>query len=208
MNNQLKSFFESRGILHERTVPYVPQQNGFVERDMRTVKEAAKTILNRSKLDKDLWAEAINCTIYTLNRVINSSNQISTPYEQWFGRKPNLKNLHIFGEVAILKKLDGNNKGFWDKKGTEAVFVGYTERFNTFRFLQGSKVVESCDATFLNKMHDNSVIETIVDEESCWVSDSQFNNLNDDLEQSSPYEPASSHDTGCPKKNDSVLLRP
>lgn len=47
VNQDLSSFLKSKGIMHETSVPYVPAQNGFIERDMRTIKEAAKKCLTR-----------------------------------------------------------------------------------------------------------------------------------------------------------------
>lgn len=38
----LKSYFESKGIKHEFTVAYTPEQNGAIERENRTVVEAAR----------------------------------------------------------------------------------------------------------------------------------------------------------------------
>lgn len=104
LNSDLKNYLQSRGILHEKSVPYAPAQNGFIGREIRTVKEAAKTMLNQSKLDKHFWPEAIACAVYTLNRVINSANKLQTPFELWYGVKPSVKNLRIFGELAVLKK--------------------------------------------------------------------------------------------------------
>lgn len=169
-NNEITSFFENRGIIHEKSVPYVPMQNGFIERDIRTVKEAAKSMLNKSNVNKNLWPEAVNCAIYTLNRVLNSSNSSKTPYELWFGSSPNVNNLRIFGEKAIIKKNTHQQSDSWDTKGSEAMFLGYTDRSNTYRFLQNDKIVISCNVTFLNKMWNQQVLNNDVHEpDEFWV---------------------------------------
>lgn len=152
VNNDLQQFLTARGIIHDTSAPRVPAQNGFIERDIRSVKEAARTMLNESKLDKSMWPFAVSCAVYTLNRVINSANNQMTPFELWFKTKPNVKNLRIFGELAILKKPDQQMKS-WDEKGSKAVFIGYTNRFNTYFFLKNNKVEKFCDAVFLNKIY-------------------------------------------------------
>lgn len=174
-NTTVKSFLESRGILHHKSAPYTPMQNGYIERDFRTVKESTKTLLHNSKLDKRLWSEAMNCSIYALNRSINTANQNVTPYELWFQKKPSVKNLHVFGEAAIL--LDQKTQETsWHSKGKKVTFVGYTDLFNTFRFLDEMKIIISCDVVFLNKFHYevNDKLEDInlkdtYDEEEIWI---------------------------------------
>lgn len=152
VNEDLAAFFSERGIIHEKSVAYVAEQNGYIERDIRTIKESAKTMLNKSGLDKNLWPEAVNCAIHTVNRVVNSSNQLKTPYEGWFKKKPSVKNLRIFGEVAIVKKPDRQVTGSWDQKGKKAIFIGYTDRANTYRFLVDNNIVIACDVVFLNQL--------------------------------------------------------
>ncbi|GJZ27312.1 retrovirus-related pol polyprotein from transposon TNT 1-94 [Tanacetum coccineum] len=47
------------GIFHQKSVPRTPQQNGVVERQNRTLVEAARTMLIFSKALMFLWAEAV-----------------------------------------------------------------------------------------------------------------------------------------------------
>lgn len=71
INKEIKESLEQKGIRHQRTVVYTPQQNGRAEREMRTLVEAARTLLNgRKKMDKTFWAEAINATTYTLTEQV------------------------------------------------------------------------------------------------------------------------------------------
>jgi len=171
VNKDLEEFLNHRGIIHDRSAPNVPNQNWFIERDKRTIKESAKTMLNRSKIGKDLWPEAISCAVYSLNRVMNARID-KTLYEQWFNRKPDVSNLRVFGEEAILKKQTNMLGHSWDEKGVRVKFVNYTDRFNTYRFLQNNKIVVSCDWVFLNKKceddHGNAATSLECDE--FWTS--------------------------------------
>ncbi|GJU23985.1 retrovirus-related pol polyprotein from transposon TNT 1-94 [Tanacetum coccineum] len=67
VNKDLIVYYESVGITHEKTVPRTPQQNGFVERQNRTLVEAARTMLIFSKAPLFLWAEAVATACYTQN---------------------------------------------------------------------------------------------------------------------------------------------
>jgi hypothetical protein len=67
--------------VHQLIVPYSPQQNGVLERKNMTVMEMTRCILFEKKLPKFLWAEAINTSVYLLNRLPTMSVQDRTPLE-------------------------------------------------------------------------------------------------------------------------------
>lgn len=149
-NSNLNSFLQQHGIIHQKSAAATPQQNGYIERDIRTVAEAAKSIRIRAKLPDPFWAEAIANVVYTLNRVVNSTNRMKTPFELRFNRKPSLKNIHRFGQFAIVY-VQERYRDKLDKKGNKMVFVGYTDLFNTFRFIDPNtnRLHISCDAVFI-----------------------------------------------------------
>nr|GEV44566.1 hypothetical protein [Tanacetum cinerariifolium] len=59
VNHTMTEYYERIGIVHQKTVPRTPQQNGVVERQNRTLVEAARTMLIFSKASMFLWAEAV-----------------------------------------------------------------------------------------------------------------------------------------------------
>jgi hypothetical protein len=67
--------------VHQLIVPYSPQQNGVSERKNRTVMKMTMCILFEKKLPKFLWAEAVNTSVYLLNRLPTKSVQDRTPLE-------------------------------------------------------------------------------------------------------------------------------
>nr|GFB50519.1 putative ribonuclease H-like domain-containing protein [Tanacetum cinerariifolium] len=60
VNQTLREFYESIGILHQTSVARTPQRNDIVKRRNRTLVEAARTMLIFSKASLFLWAKAIN----------------------------------------------------------------------------------------------------------------------------------------------------
>ena len=50
VNKDVSTLLTQRGIRHERTVPYTPQQNGAAEREMRTIVEASRTMIYAKNL--------------------------------------------------------------------------------------------------------------------------------------------------------------
>jgi transposase InsO family protein len=61
-NSQIKGFLE-KGIKHEFSSPYTPQQNSVVERKNRTLMDMARTMLEKYKTSDRFWAEAINTAV-------------------------------------------------------------------------------------------------------------------------------------------------
>lgn len=103
-NERMSSFMASRGITLETSVPYVHEQNGRAEREIRTIVESARTMLTAKNLPKKLWAEAVNTAVYILNRCLSSQTSNTTPFEQWYKRKPDLSHhLRIFGSDAYTQ---------------------------------------------------------------------------------------------------------
>ncbi|KAG9509473.1 hypothetical protein GZH46_02007, partial [Fragariocoptes setiger] len=148
IKNEVKSiisrsdFLADRGIEHVQSTPYTAQQNGFIEREVRTVTGTARTMLHKSGLPESLWAEALNTAVYILNRVMKR-NATCTPYELWFGKRL---------DHAVILKPNHKQTTKFGQKGDKVVFVGYTDQFNTFRFYEpdNHSVVTSCDVKFLD----------------------------------------------------------
>ncbi|KMQ85187.1 retrovirus-related pol polyprotein from transposon tnt 1-94, partial [Lasius niger] len=101
VNNEMKQLTNRLGIRHQRTVTYTPEQNGSAERNNRTLKEAG--LMLGGGFRAEFWAEAVNTAVNTLNRTGMSSVKGVTPLELWFQRKPDIKDLHIFGEEVFVR---------------------------------------------------------------------------------------------------------
>lgn len=71
------------------------------ERANSTIIEGARCLLHANHLPLHLGGRAISCTVYTLNRVITKAAP-NTPYHNWFGNKPDVSNLYIFGSKAYI----------------------------------------------------------------------------------------------------------
>lgn len=150
VNADMKKICSEAGIVHEKTVPYTPQQNGVSERMNRTLVERARCMLSDGDLEKELWAEAVHHAAYLINRSVNRSVD-STPEEIWSKRKPDLLTLKIFGNPAMVQ-VPKVKRSKWDPKSIEVQFVGYADNQKAFRFYDATskKIIVSRDATFLN----------------------------------------------------------
>nr|GFB50295.1 retrovirus-related Pol polyprotein from transposon TNT 1-94 [Tanacetum cinerariifolium] len=117
----MTEYYERIGIFHQKTVPRTPQQNGVVERQNRTLIEAAQTMLIFSKAPMFLWAEAVATACYTQNRSLIHTRHHKTPYELVHNKKPDL----IFFRVFDLGKLQPT--------ADTGIFVGYAPSRKGYR---------------------------------------------------------------------------
>jgi hypothetical protein len=131
---------ENFGVEWEPTAPYNPNQNGVAERCFRTLFERARAILADSKLPANQWGEAISTITYLKNRSPTTALKGITPYQAWYGKKPDLSNLHVFGSVAY-HHVEGDRRKL-DDKSLRCRFLGYSE-INQFRLWTGNKVIVS-----------------------------------------------------------------
>ncbi|KAI3745001.1 hypothetical protein L1987_58101 [Smallanthus sonchifolius] len=131
-NSKMGLFCLQKGIHHEFSAPYVPQQNSVVERKNRTLVETARTMLADSKLPVNFWAEAVNIACHVLNRVLTVKRHNKTCYELLNNRKPNLEYLLPFGNPCTLLKVRDVPTKF-SAKAIEGIFLGYVANSTTKR---------------------------------------------------------------------------
>lgn len=158
----LKSFLRKEGILLQQTAPYSPQQNGKAERMNRSLIEMTRCLLRDANLDKRYWGEAIHTANYLLNRLPCSATN-RTPYELWYGEKPEYKHLRIFGSIAYVHVPKEKRKKL-DQKSQRMIFVGYADGRKAYRFLdpKTDNVMISRDAKFVEEFSRAECIREVV----------------------------------------------
>ncbi|KAI1001629.1 hypothetical protein K3495_g6574 [Podosphaera aphanis] len=100
-NKAVKSYFNSKGIVHEFSPPYEHERNGIAERFNQTITTMARTmIINQNP---NLWAEAISTACYLKNRLPHSRFPTGiTPYEALYKEKPSINHLQPFGTKCYI----------------------------------------------------------------------------------------------------------
>ncbi|CAI7772686.1 unnamed protein product [Closterium sp. NIES-54] len=91
LGKQFTDFVNGKGIVHDLTCPYTPQQNGMAEREMRTVVESVQTMLLHMGVQHHWWHLALRQAIWVRNCLERSTLQPgTTPYQLLTGKKPDL----------------------------------------------------------------------------------------------------------------------
>ena len=151
ISHDFKAYLAEKGIIHDTSSLYTPEQNGLVEKDNCQIVETARSmLLSREGLPKALWAEVAACAILVLN--CSSTRTLSqgiTPMERWTGVKPNISHLKVFGVDAYRHVLKSQHSKL-DAKSTKLIFVGYCDRTKGYRLFDPvtRKISISTDVDF------------------------------------------------------------
>ena len=98
-NMMLKEF----GYVVEPTGADSPSQNGGAEIYNNTLAVKVRTLLYGSGLSAKFWSAALLHAVYLHNRLVHSATG-KTPYEGWYGRKPDVTHLKTFGSRVCVKR--------------------------------------------------------------------------------------------------------
>ncbi|CAI7734818.1 unnamed protein product [Closterium sp. NIES-53] len=91
LGKKFTDLVEDKGILHNLTCPYTPQQNGMAEREMHTVVEAVQMMLLHMGVKHYWWHLALRHAIWVRNCLKWASLPPRTmPYELLFEKKSDL----------------------------------------------------------------------------------------------------------------------
>ena len=148
-SKDFQAYVQHKGIRHELTSSYSPEQNYVIERDNRTVVKCACNMLHHRSLPLELWGEAVNTTIYILNRVSSRTLHGATPFTEWYAEPPDVIYFREFGSLCyghIPKQIQQK----LDSKAREGLFVGYCTTAKAYRLwcLSKHKIIISRDDIF------------------------------------------------------------
>lgn len=162
VNKKMDELFENNGIIHQKTIPYTPQQNGVAERYNRTILERVRCMLIDSGLDNIFWAEAAQTAVYLIN-AIPKGNNTKSANELWDGKQIDLNKLRIFGETAMVH-IPGEKRKKLDEKSEEGIFLGYEPNGYRIYIKSSKRVTIAKDVVFIG---DKKNLDG--DEEKCLV---------------------------------------
>ncbi|KAJ0805739.1 putative RNA-directed DNA polymerase [Helianthus annuus] len=130
INNQMSMFCKEKGIIHQTSCVYTPQQNGVVERKHRHLLNTARTLMLPSS-------------------VLNGKS----PYELMFNFKPSLSHLRNFGCLCFSTIVNEPDKFAYH--ADKCVLIGYSNVKKGYKLwnLDESKVFFSRDVKFYENVY-------------------------------------------------------
>jgi hypothetical protein len=147
VNETLGSYFKQKGITHQRSAPYSPQQNGRAERLNRTLMEKTRAMLGEAGLPQEMWGEAVATANFVRNRSPVTGKD-KTPWELFFGRRPDVSILRTFGCRAYVH-IPKEKRTKLDNISDPGIMIGYMPGGNGYRIMMDDgHIVTSRDVVF------------------------------------------------------------
>ncbi|CAI7857259.1 unnamed protein product [Closterium sp. NIES-53] len=119
-----EAVLKKKGIQHQFTVPYNPQQNGVAERFNRTLHEGARTFLGRAGLPDPFWVTALRQVALVKNRMLATvGDKQWVPYTKWYGSAPAVNMLRAYGCMVVFH-VPKEKRGKLEASGRWRVHLG------------------------------------------------------------------------------------
>ncbi|GBE88792.1 Retrovirus-related Pol polyprotein from transposon TNT 1-94 [Sparassis crispa] len=149
-SKEFEAYLKEKGIHHEKTNAYTPQENGVSERMNRTIEEMARSMLNDAGLPNTYWGDAVLHAVHILNSVPTRTLPDNlTPHEAYTGNKPSMAHLRVFGCKAYVH-VPKEKRQKLDSKMFECMHLGFAANRKAYRLVHRvtGRIVESRDVYF------------------------------------------------------------
>ncbi|CAI7865918.1 unnamed protein product [Closterium sp. NIES-53] len=159
-----------KGIQHQLTVPYNPQQNGVAEWFKRTLQEGARTLLGRAGLPDPFWANALRQVALVKNRVLATfGDKQWVPYPKWYGSAPAVNMVRANGCMVVFH-VPKEKRGKLEASGRWGVHLGLAKDHKGWLIwdLTSQQLTVSRDVKFLESLQ---VQVTVSEEEIFGVTE-------------------------------------
>ena len=150
---KIHDFYTEKGIVHQTSCPYTPQQNSVVERKHQHLLNVARSLMFQSHLPKHFWGEAVMTAAYIINRIPTPVLKGKTPYEMLNKKAPDYNNIKVFGCLCFASSLPVQRSKF-DSRSRKSVFLGYPANIKGYKCydLQTKQIFISRDVIFAENL--------------------------------------------------------
>jgi len=122
-SSEFTDFLVQKSIAMETTGGHASFLNGKIERPHRTISQMVRAMLLNSGLPNKLWCYAAE-TAADIYRYTYHSALGMTPYEAWYGTKPHINNLRVWGCYVYVRVPDPTKLSH---RVTRGYFLGFTK---------------------------------------------------------------------------------
>ena len=154
-NGELKSkamdeWLWSQGTRQEFMAPYTSAHNGRVECIHRTLMNKARKMQIYADLPPYLWDEFYLTASYLHAQTTTHSLNGSTPFMQWYKKKPDLSHLHEISCKAFVLIQDRNNPKIYERS-IECTLISYELNAKAYRCYHRTsrKIITSYHVSFI-----------------------------------------------------------
>lgn len=139
----------SLSIIHHKTCPHTPQQNGVMERKHRHLLQVTCSLLFQSSLPKHFWGYALLYATFLINRLPTKLLSWKTPFKMIFGKQPNYQPLKVFGCLCYIVNTKPH-KVKLAPRANPCIFLGFREGIKAYKMydLTLYKIIVARDVVF------------------------------------------------------------
>ncbi|CAI7775718.1 unnamed protein product [Closterium sp. NIES-53] len=151
LGKEFTDFVDGKGIVHDLTCPYTPQQNGMAEREMRTAVESVRTMLLHMGVQHHWWHLALRQAAWVRNCLERSMTPSgTTPYQLLTGKKPDLTLARVWGCMVQFMVPEQQRGGKLALKARWGLHLGVSPESKGWEVLNltDNKVVTSIEVIF------------------------------------------------------------
>ncbi|CAI7872263.1 unnamed protein product [Closterium sp. NIES-54] len=151
LGKEFTDFVDGKGIVHDLTCPYTPQQNGMAEREMRTTVEYVRTMLLHMGVQHHWWHLALRQAVWVRNCLEWSMTPPGmTPYQLLTGKKPDLTLARVWGCMVQFMVPAQQRGGKQAPKDRWGLHLGVSPESQGWEILDliDNKVVTSVEVVF------------------------------------------------------------
>lgn len=116
LNGKIYNFCKSKGIKIDNCPAYVHELNGVAERFNRTIMDISRSLLAKANIHKKYWPEIVCAATYLRNRTLTNTVEMKTPCEIFFGKKPDVSNLRLYGSKVFVRIPEQKRTSKWEKR--------------------------------------------------------------------------------------------
>ncbi|GJX52152.1 putative RNA-directed DNA polymerase [Tanacetum coccineum] len=133
INNKMEKILKEKGIIHQTSCAYTPQQNGIAERKHRHLLNVARSLLFQGNIPLCFWTDCILTATYLINRLPSSVLAGRSPFCMLYGREPSLSHLRCFGCLCFSSVLNNSDK--FSPKSEKCILIGYSSSKKAYKLL-------------------------------------------------------------------------
>jgi transposase InsO family protein len=149
VNHEFADHAKASGMEHHFSVATVSQQNGLVERAMRTVLSVARALLDFGSVRKNRWPDACLYAVYLINRRPSRRLGGRDRMTVWSGTTANLDSLRVFG-CEVWRHIPVAQRIKLDDRAERCVFLGVETAGKSYRLwsISRKRVINAVSVRF------------------------------------------------------------
>nr|GEV20505.1 hypothetical protein [Tanacetum cinerariifolium] len=115
VNATCASFFQTMGVLHQKSMAYTPQHNGRVERKHMHLLDTERAIRSHANLPIRFWGDCILTATYLSNKMPVKALDWKSPFEKLHGKLPTYDYLKVIGCLCHAAVTKSHKDKFVDR---------------------------------------------------------------------------------------------